>query len=194
VRQEPRPAGGPARRRASPAGADAGGWPRWLPRRGLPWPAGVRGYRRSWLRGDLLAGVTVAAYLVPQVMAYGRVAGLRPAAGLWAAVPALVIYAAIGSSRSLSFGPEATTALMTATAIGPLAGGQADRPVSASAAVQVPPWRADYRRIGLPRRARAGHPRWCAGRYWRIRRRVAPSGCPAARCDPRAGARAGRDA
>ena len=87
----------------------------------------MRGYRRSWLRGDLLAGVTVAAYLVPQVMAYARVAGLRPAAGLWAAVPALVIYAAIGSSRSLSFGPEATTALMTATAIGPLAGGNPAR-------------------------------------------------------------------
>ena len=87
----------------------------------------MRGYRRSWLRGDLLAGVTVAAYLVPQVMAYARVAGLRPAAGLWAAVPALVTYAAIGSSRSLSFGPEATTALMTATAIGPLAGGNPAR-------------------------------------------------------------------
>jgi len=63
----------------------------------------------------------VAAYLVPQVMAYAQVAGLRPAAGLWAAVPALVIYAALGSSRSLSLGPETTTALMTAAAIGPLA-------------------------------------------------------------------------
>ena len=30
----------------------------------------LRGYRRAWLPGDLLAGVTVAAYLVPQVMAY----------------------------------------------------------------------------------------------------------------------------
>ena len=64
----------------------------------------LRRYRRSWLHGDLLAGVTVAAYLVPQVMAYAQVAGLRPAAGLWAAVPALVIYAALGSSRSLSLG------------------------------------------------------------------------------------------
>ena len=90
---------------------------------GLPLPAAARGYRRSWLRGDLLAGVTVAAYLVPQVMAYARVAGLSPAAGLWAAVPSLLIYAAMGSSRSLSLGPEATTALMTATAIGPLAAG-----------------------------------------------------------------------
>jgi sulfate permease, SulP family len=71
--------------------------------------------------------VTVAAYLVPQVMAYAQVAGVRPAVGLWAAVPALVIYAALGSSRSLSLGPEATTALMTAAAIGPLAAGNSAR-------------------------------------------------------------------
>jgi sulfate permease, SulP family len=81
----------------------------------------------AWLRGDLLAGVTVAAYLVPQVMAYAQVAGLRPAAGLWAAVPALVIYAILGSSRSLSLGPESTTALMTAAAIGPLAARDSSR-------------------------------------------------------------------
>jgi high affinity sulfate transporter 1 len=74
-----------------------------------------------------LAGGTVAAYLVPQVMAYARVAGLPPAAGLWAAVPALVIYAVLGSSSSLSLGPEATTALMTAIAIGPLAAGDPAR-------------------------------------------------------------------
>src|SRR5690242_12428456 len=87
----------------------------------------LRGYRRSWLRGDLTAGVTVAAYLVPQVMAYAAVAGVPPVAGLWAALPALVIYAVLGSSRSLSMGPEATTALMTAIAIGPLAAGEPGR-------------------------------------------------------------------
>lgn len=83
----------------------------------------LRGYPRSWLRGDLTAGVTVAAYLVPQVMAYAAVAGLPPVTGLWAALPASVIYAFVGSSRLLSMGPEATTALMTAVAIGPLAAG-----------------------------------------------------------------------
>ncbi len=83
----------------------------------------LRGYQRSWLRGDVLAGVTVAAYLVPQVMAYGVVAGLPPVTGLWAAMPSLVVYAFLGSSRSLSLGPEATTALMTGVAIGPLAAG-----------------------------------------------------------------------
>jgi len=87
----------------------------------------LRGYRRAWLRGDLIAGVTVAAYLVPQVMAYAAVAGVPAVTGLWAALPALVIYALLGSSTSLSMGPEATTALMTAIAIGPLAGGNPTR-------------------------------------------------------------------
>jgi sulfate permease, SulP family len=86
-------------------------------------PVSLRGYQVAWLRGDLLAGITVAAFLVPQVMAYAQVAGVPPVAGLWAALPALVIYAALGSSRSLSMGPESTTALMTAVAIGPLAAG-----------------------------------------------------------------------
>ena len=93
----------------------------------IPGLAMVRGYRRAWLRGDVLAGVTVAAYLVPQVMAYATVAGLPPVTGLWAALPALVAYALLGSSRSLSMGPEATTALMTAIAIGPLAAGDPAR-------------------------------------------------------------------
>ena len=83
----------------------------------------LRGYRRAWLAGDLLSGVTVAAYLVPQVMAYATIAGLPPVTGLWAAFPALIVYALLGSSRSLSMGPEATTALMTLVAIKPLAAG-----------------------------------------------------------------------
>ena len=110
---------------------------RFRPGAGLPVPAAARGYQRSWLRGDLVAGVTVAAYLVPQVMAYARVAGLSPAAGLWAAVPSLVIYAAIGSSRSLSLGPEATTALMTAIAVGPLAAGDPARYASLAATLAL---------------------------------------------------------
>ena len=104
----------------------SGGHHRWLPG-GAPGLAVLRGYRRSWLRGDLVAGVTVAAYLVPQVMAYAGVAGLPPVAGLWAALPSLACYALLGSSRLLSMGPESTTALMTAVAIGPLAAGHPAR-------------------------------------------------------------------
>src|SRR6516164_6847092 len=49
----------------------------------------LHGYQRAWLRGDLIAGVTVAAYLIPQVMAYAGLAGLPPVTGLWAALPPL---------------------------------------------------------------------------------------------------------
>ena len=94
------------------------------------WPPGLvtlRGYQRPWLRGDLIAGLTVAAYLVPQVMAYAGVAGLPPVTGLWAALAPLACYAVLGSSRLVSLGPESTTALMTAVAIGPLAAGDPSR-------------------------------------------------------------------
>jgi MFS superfamily sulfate permease-like transporter len=53
-----------------------------LPDRLLPGLTQRREYRRTWLRGDVVAGVTVAAYLVPQVMAYATVAGLPAVAGL----------------------------------------------------------------------------------------------------------------
>lgn len=82
----------------------------------------VRGYRRPWLRGDVLAGVTITAYLVPQVMAYAEVAGVPAAVGLSAAVGSLLAYALLGSSSQLSVGPESTTALMTAAALGSVPG------------------------------------------------------------------------
>jgi SulP family sulfate permease len=87
----------------------------------LPNLSRLRRYERSWLRNDVLAGVTVAAYLVPQVMAYAEIAGLPAVVGLWAIVGPLLVYAVVGSSRQLSVGPESTTALMTAAAVGSLA-------------------------------------------------------------------------
>ncbi|MFM2432946.1 MAG: hypothetical protein RLZZ511_4160 [Cyanobacteriota bacterium] len=78
------------------------------------------GYQRSWLQGDIFAGVTVAAYLIPQCMAYGELVGVPPVVGLWAILPAMVIYGLFGSSRQLSVGPESTTAVMTAATVAPL--------------------------------------------------------------------------
>src|SRR5512139_2250170 len=94
-------------------------------------------YDRRWLRGDLVAGVTVAAYLVPQVMAYAEVAGLPAVVGLWACVGPLLVYAFLGASRQLSVGPESTTALMTAAAIGALGAGDPDRYASLAAALAI---------------------------------------------------------
>ncbi|MFG2039669.1 SulP family inorganic anion transporter [Dactylosporangium sp. NPDC048998] len=103
----------------------------------LPGVAALRGYRRSWWRSDVLAGLTVAAYLVPQVMAYATLAGLPPVTGLWAMLAPLAVYALLGTSRHLSVGPESTTALMTATVIAPLAGGDPARYAALAAALAV---------------------------------------------------------
>ena len=94
-------------------------------------------YDRDWLRGDVLAGVTVAAYLIPQVMAYAEVAGLPAVAGLWAVLGPLAVYAVLGTSRQLSVGPESSTALMTAAAVSAMIDGDIDRYADAAAALAL---------------------------------------------------------
>ncbi len=81
------------------------------------------GYRRERLPRDVIAGISVAAILVPQGMAYAEVAGLPPVSGLYATIFGLVGYALLGSSRQLVLGPESSTAALVAAAVAPLAGG-----------------------------------------------------------------------
>ena len=109
--------------------------PRWS--RLLPGAWSIRCYQRSWLRGDLIAGLAVAAYLVPQVMAYAELAGLSAVQGLWAAVGPLLLYAIFGSSKNLSVGPESTTALMTAVAIVTVTNGNAALAGTAAATLAI---------------------------------------------------------
>ena len=99
-----------------------------------PW---WRSYRRQWLGRDLLAGVAVAAYMVPQVMGYAAIAGLPPIAGLWASLLPLVVYALIGSSPQLSLGPESTTALLTATTLAAISNGDPDQLASVAGALAI---------------------------------------------------------
>jgi len=94
-------------------------------------------YDRRNLRGDFLAGVTVTAYLIPQVMAYSALAGLSPQTGLWIVVVTMTIYAIIGTSRLLSAGPESTTALLTAAVLAPFAIGDPARYAALAAMLAV---------------------------------------------------------
>lgn len=75
------------------------------------------------LRADLIAGVTVALVLVPQSMAYAQLAGLPAYYGLYAAFLPVIVGALWGSSRQLATGPVAVVALLTASALAPLAAG-----------------------------------------------------------------------
>ena len=79
-----------------------------------------RAYDRADLRGDLVAGVTVSALLVPQGLAYALLAGLPPQVGLYASIVPVLVYAALGTSRQLALGPVAIVALMTGSALAAL--------------------------------------------------------------------------
>ena len=83
----------------------------------------LSGYRRRWLRSDVIAGLTVWAVLVPESLAYASIAGVSPVVGLYAAPPALVLYAAFGSSRHLVVGPMSATAALSAAAVADLTTG-----------------------------------------------------------------------
>lgn len=73
----------------------------------------ISDYQRDDFRADLIAGIVVLFITVPQVIAYAFLAGLPPEAGLYAALLALICYAAFGSSRTLAVGPTAIIAMMT---------------------------------------------------------------------------------
>src|ERR1700712_2422136 len=83
----------------------------------IPMFTSLRGYRTAWLRGDLVAGLTVWAVLVPEALAYATIAGVSPVVGLYAAPAALVLYAAFGSSRHLVVGPMSATAALSAATV-----------------------------------------------------------------------------
>jgi SulP family sulfate permease len=93
----------------------------------IPGLALFKGVNPTLLRTELVVAVTVFAVLVPSAMAYGDLAGVTPVAGLYVALGAMVMYALFGTSRQLIMGPEATTAIMTAATVAPLAAGDPSR-------------------------------------------------------------------
>ncbi|GAA4358820.1 SulP family inorganic anion transporter [Angustibacter luteus] len=74
-------------------------------------------YQRSWLRGDLIAGVTVAALIVPKNLGYAGIAGIPLQNGLYAAAAGALLYAVFGTCRQISMGPSSGLAAVAASAV-----------------------------------------------------------------------------
>jgi high affinity sulfate transporter 1 len=97
----------------------------WL--RHVPAARWLVGYRVAWLRGDVVAGVTVAAYAIPVSLAYAVLAGLPPQVGVYGYLLGGLGYALLGSSRQLAIGPTSAISLMIAGTVGAMADGDAQR-------------------------------------------------------------------
>ncbi len=88
------------------------GWSRLLPI--LHWS---RHYDRSWLRADLLAGLTVAALVIPKSLGYAGIAGVPIQHGLYAAAAGAILYALFGTARQIATGPSSALAAVVASAV-----------------------------------------------------------------------------
>ncbi|HEX9230179.1 MAG TPA: SulP family inorganic anion transporter [Arthrobacter sp.] len=84
---------------------------------GLPILGQLRTYDRTWLRGDLIAGGTVAALIVPKNLGYAGIAGVPLQNGLYAAAAGAIVYGALGSCRQISMGPSSGLAAVAASAV-----------------------------------------------------------------------------
>ncbi len=87
----------------------------------FPFLLWFKGYEKSFLRDDLIAGLTVAVVLIPQAMAYAMLAGMPPVYGLYSAMVTPFIAALWGSLRQLATGPIAIASLLVLTSLTPLA-------------------------------------------------------------------------
>src|SRR5438046_1351410 len=72
--------------------------------------ASIRPYDRAWLKRDLVAGVTLAALAIPEVMGYTKIAGTPVITGLYTILIPILAFAVFGSSRHLVVGGDSATA------------------------------------------------------------------------------------
>lgn len=84
-------------------------------------------YRAEWIRGDAIAGVTLAAYAIPVSLAYATLAGLPPHHGIFCYLLGGLFYALFGTSRQLAIGPTSAISLLVGTTVAGMAGDDPER-------------------------------------------------------------------
>jgi SulP family sulfate permease len=103
----------------------------------FPIPSGFQGYTTSRIRPDVVAGLSLAAFAIPESLAYASLAELPPISGLYCYLVAGCAYAIFGTSRQLAVGPTSAISIAVAAGIASMGGGDADRVVALSAAIAL---------------------------------------------------------
>src|SRR5215831_3596437 len=89
------------------------------------------------LRLDLIAGISLAAFVIPESLAYASLAQLPPVTGLYCYLVAGIAYALFGTSRQLAVGPTSALAIVIASSVAAMGGGDPSRAVAIAAAIAV---------------------------------------------------------
>ncbi len=79
-------------------------------------------YSKNLFRADVIAGITLTAFAVPELMAYAQLAGLPPEYGLYAGIVAPLVYCLFGTIRQMNIGPSSSEAILTAAMLGTISG------------------------------------------------------------------------
>lgn len=108
-----------------------------LARSSLPAIQWLPQYKADWLRSDVVAGLTLAAYAIPVSVAYASLAGLPPQTGLYCYLVGGIVYAAFGTSRQLAIGPTSAISILIGSALGVLSNGDTLRQVHLGMTVAV---------------------------------------------------------
>ncbi|MGB8515302.1 MAG: SulP family inorganic anion transporter, partial [Pseudolabrys sp.] len=104
----------------------------WVP--ALRW---MRAYTAQNVRVDLIAGLSLAAFVIPESLAYASLAQLPPVTGLYCYLVAGIAYALLGTSRQLAVGPTSSLAIVIATSVVSLADGDVSRAMALAGAVAL---------------------------------------------------------
>jgi high affinity sulfate transporter 1 len=110
-------------------------WPSWT--QWFPGLRMLRGYERSWLRNDVVAGLVMTTMLVPVGIAYAAASGVPGINGLYTTIVAMLVYALLGPSRILVLGPDSALAALILAVVLPLSGGDPQRAVTVAAAMAI---------------------------------------------------------
>src|SRR6516225_5521312 len=93
----------------------------------IPVLSWLRAYDRSWLRGDVFAGITLAAYLLPAALGDASLANLPPEAGLYACLFGGLFFWLLCSSRHTVVSVTSAISLLIGASLGEIAGGDTAR-------------------------------------------------------------------
>ncbi|NTV83075.1 MAG: sulfate permease, partial [Bacteroidales bacterium] len=94
-------------------------------------------YKKSYLKWDLTAGITLAFYVIPTSMAYATLAGLPPETGIYCYFFAGLLYFIFGTSHHLAIGPTSAISIVIGTSVSAMAGGDPSKALTLASATAL---------------------------------------------------------